>query len=99
MSPIAPTIGASFSTFKIKLDDGSKVKLQIWVTEQPTAIYVKCKTKFKLCLLFKDTAGQEKFKAMAPLYYRHASSALLVFDLTNYNTFLEVKKWVQELHK
>lgn len=44
-------------------------------------------------------AGQEKFRAMTPMYYRNANAALLVFDITNYNSFIEVKGWVQELHK
>lgn len=44
-------------------------------------------------------AGQEKFRAMTPMYYRNANAALLCFDLTNYKSFLDVKDWVQELHK
>lgn len=50
-------------------------------------------------LLSFGIAGQEKFRAMTPMYYRNANAALLVFDLTNYNSFVEVKGWVQELHK
>lgn len=33
------------------------------------------------------------------MYYRNANAALLCFDLTNYKSFLDVKDWVQELHK
>jgi Ras-related protein Rab-21 len=36
---------------------------------------------------------------MAPMYYRNANAALLVFDITYYNSFLEVKSWVQELQR
>lgn len=46
-----------------------------------------------------DTAGQERFKAMAPLYYRNANAALLVFDVTNHSTFDEVKSWIHELQQ
>ncbi|XP_076645310.1 uncharacterized protein LOC143354830 [Halictus rubicundus] len=46
-----------------------------------------------------DTAGQEKFRSMAPMYYRNANAALLVFDLTRYDTFTAVKDWVTELRK
>lgn len=46
-----------------------------------------------------DTAGQERFRAMAPMYYRNANAALLVFDISAYNTFTEVKVWVKELQK
>lgn len=55
---------------------------------------LKIKPPFLFC-----SAGQEKFRAMTPMYYRNANAALLVFDLTNYNSFIEVKGWVQELHK
>ncbi|KAK3853385.1 hypothetical protein Pcinc_040072, partial [Petrolisthes cinctipes] len=44
-----------------------------------------------------DTAGQERFRSMAPMYYRGANAALIVFDLTNYSTFSDVKSWVHEL--
>ncbi|XP_008549867.1 uncharacterized protein LOC103572851 [Microplitis demolitor] len=46
-----------------------------------------------------DTAGQERFKSMAPMYYRNANAALLVFDITQYNTFTAVKSWVTELQR
>lgn len=42
-----------------------------------------------------DTAGQERFRSMAPMYYRNANAALLVFDITEYETFRCLKKWVQ----
>lgn len=46
-----------------------------------------------------DTAGQERFRSMAPMYYRNANAALLVFDLTNYETFQDIKTWVVELQR
>nr|CAD1839866.1 unnamed protein product [Ananas comosus var. bracteatus] len=39
-----------------------------------------------------DTAGQEKFHALGPIYYRDADAALLVYDITDSDTFLRVKK-------
>ncbi|KAJ6641305.1 Ras-related protein Rab-5C, partial [Pseudolycoriella hygida] len=54
-------------------------------------------TKVKLQVW--DTAGQERFRAMAPMYYRNSNAALLIFDISNYNTFVDVKVWVAELQK
>jgi len=44
-----------------------------------------------------DTGGQERFRAMAPLYYRDAAGAVIVYDCTDQNSFEAVKYWVSEL--
>lgn len=44
-----------------------------------------------------DTAGQERFRSMAPMYYRGAHAALLVFDITKLQTFNDIQTWVHEL--
>ncbi|XP_073964744.1 RAS oncogene family member RabX1 [Choristoneura fumiferana] len=44
-----------------------------------------------------DTAGQERFRSMAPMYYRNANAALLVYDITSVGSFVAVKSWVKEL--
>ncbi|CAO3692667.1 unnamed protein product [Rhizopus microsporus] len=44
-----------------------------------------------------DTAGQERFRSLAPMYYRNAAAALVVFDVTNYNSFIGAKRWIDEL--
>ncbi|KAJ4460214.1 putative Ras-related protein Rab-21 [Paratrimastix pyriformis] len=45
-----------------------------------------------------DTAGQERFHALGPIYYRDANGAVLVYDITDQESFNKVKKWVRELH-
>ncbi|EPY22953.1 Rab family, other, partial [Strigomonas culicis] len=44
-----------------------------------------------------DTAGQERFHALAPIYYRQAEGAVLVYDVTDADTLRRVRVWVQEL--
>jgi small GTP-binding protein len=44
-----------------------------------------------------DTAGQEKYHSLAPMYYRGAAAAIIVYDITRSNTFKTLKNWVQEL--
>ncbi|OQR82535.1 Rab21/Rab5 family GTPase [Achlya hypogyna] len=46
-----------------------------------------------------DTAGQERFHALGPIYYRDADGALLVYDITDDESFKKVKTWVKELRR
>eukprot|EP01113_Clastostelium_recurvatum_P005303 TRINITY_DN12369_c0_g1_i3.p1 TRINITY_DN12369_c0_g1~~TRINITY_DN12369_c0_g1_i3.p1 ORF type:complete len:213 (+),score=31.49 TRINITY_DN12369_c0_g1_i3:82-720(+) len=46
-----------------------------------------------------DTAGQERFHALGPIYYRDANGALLVYDITDRDSFQKVQSWVKELRK
>ncbi|KAG2392690.1 hypothetical protein C9374_011415 [Naegleria lovaniensis] len=52
-----------------------------------------------VCLSVWDTAGQERFHALGPIYYRNADGALLVYDITDQDTFERAKTWVMELRK
>ncbi len=45
-----------------------------------------------------DTAGQERYATLAPMYYRKASAAIVVYDITSIETFEKAKKWITELH-
>ena len=42
-----------------------------------------------------DTAGQERYRAMIPMYVRDAQVALIVYDITNYDSFLNLKTWLK----
>lgn len=44
-----------------------------------------------------DTAGSERYKALAPMYYRGAEAAIVVFDMTSFESFEGAKSWVREL--
>ncbi len=47
-----------------------------------------------------DTAGQEKYYALVPMYYRNTNCLLLVYDITNKKSFMDVKdKWYKDLNK
>jgi len=46
-----------------------------------------------------DTAGQERYHSLAPMYYRGAHAAIVVYDLTNYDSFERAKAWVKELQR
>lgn len=46
-----------------------------------------------------DTAGQETYKSVTRSYFRGASGALLVFDLTRKSTFTHVTDWLNDLRQ
>jgi len=46
-----------------------------------------------------DTAGQERYRALAPMYYRNADAAVLVYDITDGESFSSLQSWYQELQK
>ncbi|QIW96104.1 hypothetical protein AMS68_001622 [Peltaster fructicola] len=46
-----------------------------------------------------DTAGQERFASLAPMYYRNAQSALVVYDITKASSLIKAKHWVAELQR
>uniref|UniRef100_A0A803NA47 Uncharacterized protein n=1 Tax=Chenopodium quinoa TaxID=63459 RepID=A0A803NA47_CHEQI len=66
------TVGASFLSQTIALQDSTTVKFEIW-----------------------DTAGQERYAALAPLYYRGAAVAVVVYDLTSPESFTKAQYWVK----
>jgi small GTP-binding protein len=44
-----------------------------------------------------DTAGQERYRSLAPMYYRGAAAAVVVYDITSVESFEGAKRWVTEL--
>ena len=45
-----------------------------------------------------DTAGQEKFRSLAKVFYKNASICVLVYEITRRASFEELKKyWIQEI--
>jgi len=46
-----------------------------------------------------DTAGQERYKSLAPMYYRNANCAVVVYDITQPTSFEKAKTWIRELQR
>ncbi|KAJ1915752.1 Vacuolar protein sorting-associated protein 21 [Tieghemiomyces parasiticus] len=46
-----------------------------------------------------DTAGQERFYSLAPMYYRNAHAAIVVFDVTRASSLQKARTWVKELQR
>ena len=47
-----------------------------------------------------DTVGQEKYKSMVDLFFRNSKAAIIVYDISNYETFEEIKKyWLEKIRE
>lgn len=44
-----------------------------------------------------DTAGQERFRTITKSYYRGAHGIMLVYDVTNNNTFAHIDSWMTDV--
>ena len=75
-----------------KFNEGEEITVSSSYIEK-IQIFNSKKYKFSIW----DTAGQEKFNSITPIYYRDAKGVLLVYDITNLNSFSRVKKWREEL--
>ena len=60
---------------------------------------VKLKNGDSLKLHIWDTGGQEKFRAVANLYYKDSVAAILVYDVTNSKSFESLDFWIKELNQ
>lgn len=46
-----------------------------------------------------DTAGQERFKSITSAYYKGCKGAILVYDITNKDSFEHLNKWLSEIRE
>jgi Ras-related protein Rab-5C len=87
------TLGATVCPKTIKVGD-KFIKFQIWVRNMVKAL---CRINI---LLLQDTAGAERFNCVMPMYYRNAQAAIIVYDVTKYETYKQAKVWIDDLrHK
>ena len=46
-----------------------------------------------------DTAGQEKYRSLGPIYYRNAAAGIAVFDVTSKESLPNLELWINEFRK
>ena len=86
------TIGAAFLSQTIKIKPASastNTNTNTTITPEENEVAIK----FEIW----DTAGQERYKSLAPMYYRNANAAIIVYDITQKDSLQKAVKWVDEL--
>lgn len=64
----------------------------------PTAIGATVRGQNYIVRLL-DTAGEERFQSVMQSFYRHGNGAMVVYDLTDYNSFDKITDWKLTLHE
>ncbi len=80
------TLGVDFKIKTITLNN-KNIKCQIWDTAG------------MLTRNITSPIGQDRFRTIVTNFYRGAQGILLVFDLTNINSFLKTTHWMGEILK
>jgi len=83
----------NFIKTKFKLDYQKNIGVEIFTKEVE---YEPGKTAL---LSIWDIGGEKRFEFIRSTFYKGASGALLVFDLTREETYEEIKKWLAEIKK
>lgn len=86
-----------------KFSDGQKSTIDATCLEQtvriqdPNTMQGIQTNSYKLCIW--DTAGQEQHHCLNTIYYRGAQGALIVYDITDLDSFAKMSMWVKELRQ
>lgn len=77
-----------------------RCSLKFWYNVKTCSNYYRFQASFlnkklnisgkRVNLAIWDTAGQEKFHALGPIYYRMSNGAILVYDITDEDSFQKV---------
>ena len=82
-----------FSQKKLQRGDEGVLKLQVGERGELKLCQSINECKFQLW----DIMGQEEARTMTRVYYRGAAGCLVMFDLTQRQSFVSVKKWKEDL--
>uniref|UniRef100_A0A8D0IYT2 Ras-related protein Rab-3 n=2 Tax=Sus scrofa TaxID=9823 RepID=A0A8D0IYT2_PIG len=88
-SAFVSTVGIDFKV-KTVFKNEKRIKLQIWVS-------YCCSTGSIPGLGTSDTAGQERYRTITTAYYRGAMGFILMYDITNEESFNAVQDWSTQI--
>ena len=50
-------------------------------------------------LIIWDTCGQEKYKSITKQYFEDVDGIILIYDVNDFNSFIDLNKWLNEIKK
>ena len=94
----AARVGKSSLTLKFCLNEFNEgQESTVDATFQEKTVTLDSNIKARLTIW--DTAGQERYHALNANYYRHSKGAVIVYDVTDKDSFEKVRMWHTELTK
>ena len=60
---------------------------------------INLKDDRKVKIQIWDTAGEDRFRSITRNYYKGAKGILLIFDVTDKETFTHVRDWIERIHE
>ncbi|XP_067164480.1 ras-related protein Rab-6A isoform X1 [Apteryx mantelli] len=92
------TIGIDFLSKTMYLEDRTQTRpLCIFPCVSFLARFVFSFRTLLIRLQLWDTAGQERFRSLIPSYIRDSAAAVVVYDITNVNSFQQTTKWIDDV--
>lgn len=73
----------AFADFKIKIEPETKSMICLYTPPAAFLTQTVCLDDTTVKFEIWDTAGQERYHSLAPMYYRGAQAAIVVYDITN----------------
>ena len=93
----SPSVGKT-SIFRKFTSEDFSINCKATITVESRIKYLKVDENLYVKLNLWDTCGAEKYLSLTRQYYRDAQAAILVFDLTDQNTFNDIKNiWLNDI--
>lgn len=62
-------------------------------------VYINHETHYISTTTYRDTAGQERFRTITSTYYRGTHGVIVVYDVSNANSFKSIQRWLLEIEQ
>ena len=91
-------VGKSSLVHRLRKNEFRNAPHEPTLSFTPTLVAAECE-RINYLVELQDTAGQEKYSALFRDFYRHAHGAMIVYDITDYNSYEKIKYWTLEVKK